>query len=99
MLYAFVVKLVTALWQYPLLWASFYTSLVFLLYFQKHPELQQKVEELETGLKVAETSLQKSDHELQVLKGDNENLKVISSALLRAYTFVLDCNVGFDFLN
>ena len=61
---------------------------IFVLYFRKHPELQQKVEELQTGLRLAEShslqleeALQKSDKELQVLKGDNNNLKVISSAL------------------
>ena len=81
-----------------------------MLYFQKHPELQQKVEELQTGLRLAEShslqleeALQKSDKELQVLKGDNNNLKVISSALdyyVCAYTLseLMDCNVACDFL-
>ena len=59
-----------------------------MLYFQKLPQLQQKVEELQTGLRLAESrslrleeALQKSEEELQVQKGANNNLKVISSAL------------------
>ena len=80
-----------------------------MLYFQKLPQLQQEVEELQTGLRLAESrslrleeALQKSDEELQAEKGANNNLKVIflCSQLLCAYTLckVMDCNVAFDFL-
>ena len=54
-----------------------------LLYFQKNPELQRKVEQLETRLELAEAqslqledALHMSDKDLHALKDDKRNLQV-----------------------
>ena len=56
---------------------------IIFFYFQKHPELQRKVEQLETRLELAEAhslqledALHKSDKDLHALKDDKRNLQV-----------------------
>ena len=65
------------------MWLSHVLLSLFLFYFQKHPELQRKVEQLETRLERAEVqslqledALHKSDKDLHALKDDKRNLQV-----------------------
>ena len=65
-----------------------YCVVITCVMFQKHPELQRKVEQLETRLELAEAqslqledALHMSDKDLHALKDDKRNLQVCRQLL------------------